>query len=405
MTQEHNDGTGAPPLGGRSIKLRCSSSSICRSLRLLRFCRLKAALLCCGGSLTLLSIPLFIAALTGTGLSAEGPLLDDRQISINAESDIGRLRQSLIQYIWGYDQLPKRMPDRVAGAASPMANMENLEKVESIFVLMEAGQQTTAYHYIPRNRQRRLVIVHQGHACDTGAAGVGNAIRDLVRSGYSVLAMNMPRCREGDCSSNCTAAHNEMFATIHLSQGTPLKFFLEPIVTSLNYLQSHGVDGTRYREFNMVGLSGGGWTTTVYAAIDPRITLSFPVAGTMPLYLRHDGSVGDLEQTLPVFYRIAGYPDLYVLGSYGTGRKQVQILNERDDCCFGMAQHKTPATYQQDVRGYERLVQQKLERLGMGAFKLEIDTVAPSHMISGYASTNMILRELNQHKPNGSSKP
>ena len=36
----------------------------------------------------------------------------------------------------------------------------------------------------------------------------------------------------------------------------------------------------------MAGLSGGGWTTTLYAAIDPSIRYSFPVAGTIPLYLR-----------------------------------------------------------------------------------------------------------------------
>ncbi len=345
-----------------------------------------------------LVVPLLMVALTVTGAPVGTALIDDRRISVNTESELSVLRQRLIQFIWGQDQLPDRMPAKVSPAESPMANVDNLKKAEAILIAMEAGQQTVAYHYIPRNRNRRLVIVHQGHACETGAAGVGNVIRDLIRSGFSVLAMNMPRCRAGDCSADCTAAHNEMFASIHVSQGSPLKFFLEPIAVSLNYLQSRGLDEIRYNDFNMVGLSGGGWTTTVYAAIDPRITLSFPVAGTLPLYLRHDGSIGDMEQTLPDFYVIAGYPDLYVLGSYGIGRKQVQILNERDDCCFGIAQHKTPATYKEDVREYERLVQQKLNRLGTGAFKLEIDSIAPSHMISGYASTNLILHELNQNK-------
>ncbi len=329
------------------------------------------------------------------GAPTETAIVDDRQISINTVSDLSGLRHRLIRFIWGQDSLPNRIPDNVSPAESPMANVANLEKVESILIMMEAGQQTIAYHYIPRVRNNRLVIVHQGHSCETGAAGVGDVIRDLVRSQYSVLAMNMPRCRPGDCSADCTVAHNEMFASIHLSQGSPLKFFLEPIVICLNYFQSHGADGIRYSNFNMVGLSGGGWTTTVYAAIDPRITLSFPVAGTLPLYLRSGGSLGDMEQTLPDFYRLAGYLDLYVLGSSGAGRKQVQILNERDDCCFGVAQHKTPATYKEDLRSYERLVQQKLEPLGAGAFKLEIDSIAPNHMISGYASTNLILIDLN----------
>ena len=351
-----------------------------------------------------LVIPLVMVALTATGAPTNGSLVDDREISINTEADLTRLRLRLIRFIWGQDQLPDRMPDSVSTAESPMPNVDNLERVESILITMEAGQRTIAYHYVPRKRNSRLVIVHQGHVCETGAGGVGNVIRDLVRGGYSVRAMNMPRCWAGDCPADCTAVHNQMFASIHLSQGSPLKFFLEPIALSLNHLQRHGIDGVHYTDFNMLGLSGGGWTTTVYAAIDPRITLSFPVAGTLPLYLRHDGSVGDLEQTLPEFYRIAGYLDLYVLGSSGASRKQVQILNERDDCCFGAAQHKIPANYKEDVRGYERLVQQKLTRLGAGTFKLEIDSIAPSHMISGYASTSLILHELNQTKHNNGGK-
>ncbi len=341
-----------------------------------------------------LVILLVTATLTGKGAPTEPALVDDRQIAINTESDLRQLRLRLIRFIWGQESLPNRMPDKVSPSESPMPNVPNLEKVQSITIAMEAGQQTVAYHYIPRQRTRRLVIVHQGHACETGAAGVGDLIRDLVRSGYSVLAMNMPRCRPGDCSADCTAAHNEMFASLHVAHGSPLKFFLEPIVVSLNYLQSRGNEANR--DFNMVGLSGGGWTTTVYAAIDPRITLSFPVAGTLPLYLRSAGSVGDREQTLPDFYRLAGYLELYILGAAGTGRKQVQILNERDDCCFGVAQHKTPATYTEDLRSYELRVQQQLAGLGAGAFKLEIDSIAPSHMISGYASTNIILQQLNQ---------
>src|ERR1051326_678927 len=344
-----------------------------------------------------LVISLAMVPFIGPAAPGGAALIDDRRISINTESDLRQLRQRLTRFIWGQDRLPDRMPDEVSVAESPREKVENLEKVESISVTMEAGQRTVGYLYLPWNRNQRAVMVHKGHACDTGAAGVGNAIRDLVRSGYSVLAMNMPRCRAGDCSADCTAAHNEMFGSAQVSQGSPLKFFLEPIAIGLNYLQRQGADGKRYTDFNMVGLSGGGWTTTVYAAIDPRITLSFPVAGSLPLFLRNDGSVGDAEQTLPDFYRTASYLDLYVMGSWGRGRKQVQILNERDDCCFGVAQHKTPATYKEDLRAYERLVQNKLASLGAGIFKLEIDSIAPNHMISGYASTNMILGELNRN--------
>src|SRR4029078_5123355 len=108
----------------------------------------------------------------------------------------------------------------------------------------------------------------------------------------------------------------------------------------LNYLKTRSRFGRfpAYQTLHMLGLSGGGWTTTDYAAIGPGIRCSFPVAGTIPLALRSGGSVGDREQYEPSFYRIAGYPDLYILGASGRGRKQVHVLVRRDACCFGDAE-------------------------------------------------------------------
>jgi hypothetical protein len=121
------------------------------------------------------------------------------------------------------------------------------------------------------------------------------------------------------------------------------------------------------------------------------------VAGTIPLYLRSGGSIGDREQFEPSFYSIAGYPDLYVLGAYGPGRKQVQILVRRDDCCFGEAQHDAKATglaYSDAMREYEARVRGAIAGLGRGSFRLELDETAPSHMISHYAIECVILPQL-----------
>ena len=70
-----------------------------------------------------------------------------------------------------------------------------------------------------------------------------------------------------------------------------------------------------------------------------ELACSVSIAGTLPLYLRFNGSVGDQEQFEPKFYQLAGYPDLYLLAANGKGRSHIQILNRRDDCCFGEAQH------------------------------------------------------------------
>ena len=140
-----------------------------------------------------------------------------------------------------------------------------------------------------------------------------------------------------------TVSHDNM-VYYESASVNPMKFFLEPIAVVLNYVD----DEYNFSDVTMVGLSGGGWTTHLYAAIDTRITASFPVAGSLPLYL-HEGACGedgDYEQGKPAhliklspmvsfFYeQVASYLDLYILASYGLGRTQIQILNQFDSCCF-----------------------------------------------------------------------
>ncbi len=330
-------------------------------------------------------------------------LIDDRAIHVSSSADIAEKRQALIQYLWGADGFPQRqMPTTVlTNVASPVKQLTQLERVDEFRIDLAPGLQGLAYHFIAKRPNHELVVVHHGHACtlddDPSPADVGyglqRTIHALLREGYGVLGVFMPHMRPGDCGGS----HDAMFQTN--TAGSPIKFFLMPTAVSLNYLKTQSRTGAfpSYHDFHMAGLSGGGWTTTVYAAIDPTIRCSFPVAGTIPLYLRTRGSVGDREQYESTFYRIASYPDLYILGAHGSGRRQIQILNRRDDCCFGQAQHdeKTSgATYADALHEYERRVKKTLERIGSGSFRIEIDESAPSHMISHHAIEDIILPEL-----------
>ena len=339
------------------------------------------------------------------GVLVADPLLDDHLITIHSAADVANKRHALIQFIWGAGGFPNaKMPSLVSkGVQSPVQHLENLERVDRIDISMDANQTGLAYHFIPVRKINRLVVVHHGHVCsfdDSPAVtddgyGMQRTINGLLLDGYSVLAVYMPHFNPFDCGQ---VSHTSMFSIA--TTGSPMKFFLEPMAVSLNYLQSKSAADKFpvYQDFSMTGLSGGGWTTTVYAAIDPRIKLSLPVAGTIPLYLRSGGSVGDTEQFLSSFYNIAGYPDLYVLGSYGAGRKQVQILNRRDRCCFGQTQHDPVATgmpYDVAMRSYELNVRDALAKLDNGYFRLEIDEASNSHQISHNAVVNTILAELN----------
>jgi hypothetical protein len=154
--------------------------------------------------------------------------------------------------------------------------------------------------------QHSALIYHTGHLglLDTDRA----AIALFERAGYPVYVLDMP-----------PAPHD----------GLPVRTFLDPTIALVNRLEAAGVEW-----IIMVGLSGGGWTTTLAAAIDPRIDASYPVAGSIPLDMRwREADIGDYEQTLPALYEIASYEMLYALGASG-GRRQLQIRNVYDDCCF-----------------------------------------------------------------------
>ena len=231
-----------------------------------------------------------------------------------------------------------------------------------------------AHHFIPAvGKKNRVVIVHHGHGAtlnddaslDDIGYGMERTINNLLIAGYSVMAMYMPGCLPP--GAFCTIDHKDIVETP--TTGSEIKFFIEPVATVINYVetQSHADSFPVYRDINMVGLSGGGWTTTVYAALDPRIKLSVPVAGSHPIV----SSVGRLYRGRradpAAFYDIAGYTDLYVLGGYGVDRRQVQVLIRHDNCCFGepLGEYDAAQTgipWDDALRGYEREVRQKLAR-------------------------------------------
>lgn len=63
-----------------------------------------------------------------------------------------------------------------------------------------------------------------------------------------------------------------------------------------------------------MGLSGGGWTTTLAAALDPRIDLSIPIAGSIPCNFGHTSI--DFEQFCERPYnQVCDYECQYVLRS------------------------------------------------------------------------------------------
>lgn len=363
---------------------------------------------------------LFLAAPFFVSPTLSQDLINDRQISVRSASEVQIKRRQLVEFVWGSDGIPygklPRLPV-ISADQSPIAGLPNLDRVDTLIVDIEAGVKSYAHHFIPRINNQRLVILHTGHVtsfndssvpADEGF-GMRRTIDGLLSDGFSVLAVYMPRNVEFNTSINVTddggqAAHNEVFQNVQYrpKSGSPLKYFLEPVTAYINYVSSRS-DADNfplYRDISMVGFSGGGWTATVYSALDTRITRSISIAGSLPLYLRSGASIGDLEQTIPEFYSIAGYPDLYVMASDGSGRKQTQILNRNDWCCFSQVHHDPEkvggATFDEAIRELEGNVRATLLSLGnKDLFTIEIDEAAPGHNVTWDAIYDTILPELN----------
>ncbi|HEV7606362.1 MAG TPA: hypothetical protein VGO61_03455 [Steroidobacteraceae bacterium] len=332
--------------------------------------------------------------------------VDDYNITISSAQDVEARRAQLIEFVWGKQGFPigsAKTSSNSAKVASPVEGLENLALVEKLFTripTLKMGELIVpSYHFIPTRKNNRLVVVHQGHGCPISfddaakdSGGFQHTIKALLQDGFGVLAIYMPLQTDGQCEKG---KHGDLFA--EAPAGTNgLRFFLEATAKSLNFIAKH----YSYSDFNMIGFSGGGWTTTVYAAIDPRIKISIPIAGSLPLYLRKTPYSNDEEQTHAAFYEIAGYTDLYIMGSFGAGRQQIQVLNLHDPCCFSATFHETTLPHVADkpeaqrdfessVHLYETRVQAAMKGFGVGSYRVFIDG-GSRHTISDHVIESVI---------------
>ena len=182
-----------------------------------------------------------------------------------------------------------------------------------------------------------------------------------------LLGMNNQPVVETQFGKIKLTSHNH-FQFLESEQFSPMKYFIEPIAISLNYVDEQ----FNFDKYMMVGISGGGWTVGLYSALDERISESYSVAGSVPIFLRSiPGNSGDYEQLEPGLYNIANYLDLYILSSIGQNRTHTQIFIKDDPCCFGNGEYLH----------YEKILTDHITSLG-GSFKIIEDDSIHIHKIS-----------------------
>ncbi len=338
-----------------------------------------------------------------------------RQIRFTRAAEARARREMLIRFIWP-DGLPDCHPT-VTRNVDEAALQQHLEGIDASLVkridrleLDVLGIRSLAYliHPATRSDTPRLAMVHAGHAQQGNfiKRDYHDSIHLFLRLGFSVAMMHMPqRGWHGDATAELPNGKKPNLGSAHdaivnlpsqdssLAQGAGFRPFLEPVIACINHCSTINGGDT---EVVMIGLSGGGWTTHMAAAMDKRIRLSFPVAGSYPLYLRNRdwGSVGDLEQIFGPLYDeniatdgsgggVATWLEVYALGGFGQGRHQVMVTSQHDRCCFRGDPENTVDTFRKVVGDCVKL-------LGQGKWEHQLDTTHQGHMISPWTINDVV---------------
>lgn len=293
-------------------------------------------------------------------------------------------RAKTIATIWADGKLPTRAtPD----AHVPNASVPGLSKLtwsitDESGTMSPATLNSTVYHSLRKPGAKRssstVVVHHHGHAKECGVTPPDSRcdgplswydfynLTDFFHReiGIDYYMVYMPLFGPNE-QQGLPVAH-QWFEQWELKGVRTIRFFMEPIILTINHALSLGYD-----RILMTGKSGGGWSTTLAAAIDSRIAFSFPIAGSIPLDFHHIS--WDYEQMprngtwypAPSHWYLSAcnYTCLYTLGALEQQRYQLQMLHENDPCCYyGHDRHE-------GIEAYDASISAELRGLGGGGFQ------------------------------------
>lgn len=189
--------------------------------------------------------------------------------------------------------------------------------------------------YEPEQMSGKVPVVLNVNGHDrNGKAADYKQIRCINQAKRGMLALNLEWLGMGQLGTFSHAYMNQL----DLCGTSGLAPFYLSMKRGLDVLLGHpNADPARVA---VAGLSGGGWQTIIISALDPRVTLSNPVAGysSFKTRIRHHSDLGDSEQT-PV--DLATGADYDQLTAMRAPRPTLLTFNANDECCF-KADHALP---------------------------------------------------------------
>ena len=312
----------------------------------------------------------------------------EKLISLQNSHDILMKKHALTEYIWNNSSLPNNFPvQHDIDISDNLSNLENLKRIDSFTVEMDYGMNSISYLFLADNSNNNLIIYHQGddsksseHFDNHSFEEDRRIIQYFLNENYSVLifsmvghGMNNEPIVEIKNIGKIRLNSHEHFELLETETFHPIKFFLEPVIVTLNQID---VDYS-FNSYHMLGKNEGGWTTIMISALDERIKQSFSVAGSFPLWMSPSANnFGGYEHHLLPLYQIANYLELYTMSAYGDKRSLILFYNEFDPCCFtGKLYEKYP---------FGDSVASTLKSIGSGKFNVIIDYDQTKNIISDY---------------------
>ena len=284
-------------------------------------------------------------------------------LSLRSKDTVGEYRRRLSRRIFGMDSIPDdlmpqkvnrdvdKSPGAVKTCLSPTGPdvVHLLSRMDTIIMrglgcevrfykgwrnlagvdeltghLMKHWRSYAIGYFRPIKANGHLILYQQGLAATYHDQH--RLIEGWIADGYTVAAMNMPGYGDNTCYDLDRYCGGPIMAERF---ATELAVTFLPPVLAVN----HALGQKPFRRISMVGISSGAWVTAVSAALDPRIDDSIPVAGVLPLAMLW-GKETSARSIVEGINDIAGMLDLAVMAADRPGRRQLQIFNRFDRCCF-----------------------------------------------------------------------
>lgn len=331
------------------------------------------------------------------GMVIVASMAQDAQIAsprVEVPSEVVQVRSELRTAIFGSDATPFPNAPTIDTQYEGHCCYGNPEwfygrsPVSTVWIVPRWGYGGGLYGMLERMHFSRfenatcLLLYNSGHGASyfpngyptVVSSNVISFIRRMVNEQHcDVILQSMPLQGEnGNVATYMGYNSHDTLGTTAASappSGGRLRYFLEGGIASISYaIQQHGP----YNKIVVAGLSGGGWTTTLLAAIDPRITHSYAVAGSIPIGYRLP-TEGDWEQVAAIKSLNIDYQELYLMGTIDAAgnptRKARLFYNQNDPCCF-------PASR---VVGWAQWVKPYVQAYSFGPLNIYIDPSANVH--------------------------